>query len=172
MIHNTIISAPGDLRYSLRQMTRMQLARTLAVSRPNPSDFRSLISAYRISLRSLARRYMELNDEVADLGVMIIAIVDELAPQLATRNSIGDGSAAQPLLAAGDNPERLRSDAGFTVLCGVSPVTASSGKPVRHRLNCIANSTLHVIVIERLRTDPRTKGYCASLFVGKPPRSY
>lgn len=165
MIHNTIVSAPDDLRDSLRQMTRMQLVRTLAACRPDSSDFRSLISAYRISLRSLARRYMELNDEVADLDVMIIAIVEELAPQLVTRNSIGHGSAAQLLLTAGDNPERLRSEAGFAALCGASPVPASSGKTIRHRLNRggdrAANSALHIIAIGRLRTDPRTKDYMA-----------
>ena len=66
---------------------------------------------------------------------MIGAIVDELAPKLVARNSIGRNGATQLLLTAGDNPERLRSEAGFAALCGVSPVPASSGKTVRHRLN-------------------------------------
>ena len=96
---------------------------------------------------------------------MIIAIVDELAPALVARNSVGHGSAAQLLLTAGDNPERLRSEAGFAALCGVSPVPASSGKTTRHRLNRggdrAANSALHIIAIGRLRTDPRTKAYVA-----------
>lgn len=73
--------------------------------------------------------------------------------------------AAQLLLTAGDNPERLRSEAGFAALCGVSPVPASSGKTVRHRLNRggdrAANSALHIIAIGRLRTDARTKDYVA-----------
>jgi transposase len=81
------------------------------------------------------------------------------------RNSIGHGSAAQPLLTAGDNAERLRSEASFAALCGVSPVPASSGKTTRHRLNRggarAANSALHIIAIGRLRTDPRTKAYVA-----------
>ena len=63
------------------------------------------------------------------------------------------------------NPERLRSEASFASLCGVSPVPASSGKTVRHRLNRggdrAANSALHIIAIGRLRTDPRTKVYVA-----------
>ena len=66
---------------------------------------------------------------------MIAAIVNELAPNLVARNSIGHVGAAQLLLTAGDNPERLRSEAGFAALCGVSPVPASSGKTARHRLN-------------------------------------
>jgi transposase len=56
---------------------------------------------------------------------MIAAIVSELAPNLVARNSIGDIGAAQLLLTAGGNPERLRSEARFASLCGVSPVPAS-----------------------------------------------
>ena len=165
MIHNTIVCAPDELRDSLRRLTRMRLIRTLAAWRPDLSDFRNVSSAYRISLKSLGRRYLELHDEIADLDVMIGAIVDELAPLLVQRNSIGHGSAAQLLLTAGDNPDRIRSEASFAALCGVSPVPASSGKVKRHRLNRggdrAANSALHIIAIGRLRTDARTKTYVA-----------
>src|SRR5215211_4853595 len=119
MIHNTIVSAPDELREALRTMTRMQLVRTLSAWRPDLTDYRNVVSAYRITLKSLARRYLELHDEIADLDTMIIAIVDELAPALLARNSVGHGSAAQLLLTAGDNPQRLRSEAGFAALCGV-----------------------------------------------------
>jgi transposase len=37
-------------------------------------------------------------------------------------------------VAAGDNPDRLRSEAAFSMLCGSSPIEASSGKTIRHRL--------------------------------------
>ena len=163
MIHNTIVCAPDDLRDQLRSLTRMQLVRTLASWRPDLTAYRDLDSAYRIGLKSLARRYLELHDEIADLDVMIASIVDELAPNLIARNSIGHIGASQLLLTAGDNPERLRSEASFASLCGVSPVPASSGKTVRHRLNRggdrAANSALHIIAIGRLRTDQRTKDY-------------
>ena len=146
-------------------MTRMQLIRTLAAWRPDLTDYRSVGSAYRITLKSLGRRYLELHDEIVDLDTMIVAIVDELAPALVARNSIGHGSAAQLLLTAGDNAERLQSEASFAALCGVSPVPASSGKTIRHRLNRggdrAANSALHIIAIGRLRTDLRTKAYIA-----------
>jgi transposase len=130
--------------------------------------------------------YLELHDEIADLDAMIAAIVDELAPNLTAyrdldsayrialkslarrfvaRNSIGHIGAAQLLLTAGDNPERLRSEASFASLCEVSPVPASSGKIIRNRLNRggdrAANSALHIIAIGRLRTDQRTKDYVA-----------
>jgi transposase len=165
MIQNTIVCAPDELREQLRRLTRMQLIRTLAAWRPDLCDYRDVVSAYRITLKSLGRRYLELHDEIADLDAMIGAIVDELAPSLVARNSIGQESAAQLLLTAGDNSERVRSEASFAALCGVSPVPASSGKVTRHRLNRggdrAANSALHIIAIGRLRTDPRTKAYVA-----------
>jgi transposase len=91
MIHNTIVCAPDDLRETLRRITRMQLIRTLAAWRPDLIDYRSVVSAYRITLKSLGRRYLELHDEIADLDTMIVAIVDELAPARVARNSIGHG---------------------------------------------------------------------------------
>lgn len=165
MIQNTIVAAPDGLRDLLRDMTRMQLVRTLAAWRPDLTSYREIEAAYRIALKSLARRYLELHDEIADLDTMIATIVDELAPNLVKRNSIGHTGAAQLLLTAGGNPDRMRSEASFAALCGVSPVPASSGKTVRHRLNRggdrAANSALHIIAIGRLRTDQKTKDYVA-----------
>jgi len=109
LIQNTIVCAPDGLRDVLRSMTRMQLIRTLAAWRPDLTAYRDVEAAYRITFKSLARRYLELHDEIADLDIMIGAIVDELAPDLVARNSIGHVGAAQLLLAAGDNPDRLRS---------------------------------------------------------------
>ena len=67
------------------------------------------------------------------------------------------------LVAAGDNPERLRNEATFAHLCGVAPIDASSGKHQRHRLNRggdrQANSALWRIVLTRLVYDPRTRDY-------------
>jgi len=163
MIQMNIVSAPNALRDSLRHMTRMQLIRTLAAWRPEVTGYRDVATAYRITFKSLARRYLELHDEIADLDVMISAVVDDLAPELVARNAIGYESAAQLLITVGDNRERLRSEASFAALCGVSPIPASSGKTQRHRLNRggdrAANSALHIIAIGRLRTDSRTKAY-------------
>ena len=165
MIQMTIVCAPDKIREPLRSMTRMQLIRTLAAWRPDLTAYRQVEEAYRISLKSLARRYLELHDEVSDLDDMIGAIVKDLAPALLAQTAIGLNSAAQLLLTAGDNPDRLKSEASFAALCGVSPVPASSGKTVRHRLNRggdrAANSAIHIIAIGRLRLDPRSKDYVA-----------
>jgi transposase len=165
LIQNTIVSAPDELREQLRSLTRMQLIRMLAAWRPDLSDYRQLASAYRIALKTLGRRYLELHDEIADLNVMIASLVDQLAPELISRNAIGYETAAQLLLTAGDNSDRFRSESSFAALCGVSPVQASSGKVSRHRLNRggdrAANSALHIIAIGRLRTDVRTQTYVA-----------
>ena len=71
-----------ELGDQLRKMTRMQLIRTLAAWRQDEMDYRNVSSAYRIAFKSLACRYLELHDEIADFDVMIAAIVDELAPEL------------------------------------------------------------------------------------------
>ena len=67
------------------------------------------------------------------------------------------------LVTAGDNPQRLRSEAAFAMLCGAAPLPASSGRTHRHRLNRggdrQANAALYRIVLCRLRWDPRTRAY-------------
>src|SRR3954453_4932452 len=67
------------------------------------------------------------------------------------------------VVTAGDNPDRLRSEAAFAHLCGVAPVPASSGRSRRHRLNRggdrAANHALYVVVLGRLRHDARTRAY-------------
>ena len=85
------------------------------------------------------------------------------APDLVTLSGVGTDTAGALLVAAGDNPERLRNERTFAHLCGVSPLDASSGKQLRHRLNRggdrQANSGLWRIVMTRLSSDPRTKRY-------------
>jgi transposase len=162
-LHNTIVAAPDDLRELHRHMTKMQLLRTLAASRPDRVGFRDPTTATKIALKSLARRVLELNDEIFDLDQLIEPLVQELAPTLLDLPGVGVESAGEFLVAAGDNPERLTSEAAFAMLCGASPIPASSGKTTRHRLNRggnrQANSALHMIVVCRMRIDDRTKVY-------------
>ena len=86
---------------------------------------------------------------------------------------IGQDNAGALLVAAGDNPQRLRSEACFAMLCGSSPIQASSGKTIRHRLNRggdrQANAALYRIVLVRLRYHQPTKDYLTRrLAEGKP----
>jgi transposase len=88
-----------------------------------------------------------------------------VAPELISLPAIGTDHAATLLLTVGDNPERVSNEASFASLCGVSPIEASSGKVVRHRLNRggnrDANRALHLICVVRMRIDERTRRYVA-----------
>jgi transposase len=90
-------------------------------------------------------------------------LIAEAAPDLVGIFGVGPEAAGALLQTAGDNPERLRSEAAFAHLCGVSPIQASSGKTVRHRLNRggdrQANAALYRVVLVRLRHDEKTKEY-------------
>lgn len=144
-------------------MTRMQLIRTCAAWRPDTIAFRDPVVATKMALKSLARRILDLNDEIADLDRHIRLLVTELAPNLLALPGVGVENGGEFLVAAEDNPERLRSEAGFAMLCRAAPLPASSGKIQRHRLNRggnrQANSALHMAVVFRMRTDQSTKDY-------------
>ena len=92
-------------------------------------------------------------------------MVSEVAPELVVVEGIGTDTAASLLIAVGDNPERLKSEAAFAHLCGAAPIPASSGKTVRHRLNRHgnrdANRALYVIAVCRMSRDERTRTYVA-----------
>jgi transposase len=165
LLRMTIVSCPEELRDQVRNLTRMQLIRTLAAWRPDVSNATDPVTAYRVALKSLARRYLELSDEIADLDELINPIVEALAPRLLERVGIGIEVAGQLLVTAGDNPDRMTSDAAFAMLCGVAPLPASSGMTHRHRLNRggdrQANRALHLAVMSRVRLDPKTQAYLA-----------
>ena len=119
-----------------------------------------------MALRSLARRYRELTEEQRALDAQLERLVDEAAPELVARHGIGTQSAAQLLITAGDNPDRLDDEGSFAHLCGVAPLDATSGRRQdRHRLNVggdrLANAALHMIALSRLRTEKRTQDYIA-----------
>ena len=129
----------------------------LARSRPNASG---TIAA---ALKLLARRHEQLSAEIDELEHMLAPLVAETNPALAAAKGIGLVTGAQLLVTAGDNPERLRSEAAFAALCGASPIPASSGKTPRHRLNRggdrQANAALHRIALVRMLHEQRTRDY-------------
>jgi transposase len=122
-------------------------------------------TATKLALRLVAVRYQQLSSEIAELDRHLHRLIVAAAPQLLALKGVGPDIAAALLLAAGDNPQRLHSEAAFARLCGVAPLPASSGKTSRHRLsragNRDANRALYMLAISRLRWDPRTRAYVA-----------
>ncbi len=163
-LQSLLVTAPEDLRQRLRQLPTKELIATCARFRlgSDPDDVRT---ATRFALRSVARRHEALSEEIAELDAQLERLVAEVAPALISRPAIGTHHAATLLVLAGDNPQRLNNEASFASLCGVSPIEASSGKVVRHRLNRggnrDANRALHMICVVRMGSDRRTQHYVA-----------
>lgn len=93
-----------------------------------------MYAATKFALRSVARRYQRLSEEIADLDEQLARLVSEAVPELVAVEGVGTDTAASLLIAAGDNPDRLENEAVFAHLCGAAPIPASSGKTVRHRI--------------------------------------
>jgi transposase len=158
-----IVTGPEQLRDQVRKLTRMELIRSCAAWRPDPHDAADPAVATRIAMKKLARRYLQLSEEISDSDGLLDDMITELAPQLIAVTGIGTETAGQILVTVGDNPHRVHSEAAFAMLCGVAPLPASSGKTQRHRLNRggdrQANRAIHVIATTRKRWDPRTQAY-------------
>lgn len=161
-IRTLIVSAPGEVREKLRELPAADLIKQLARSRPS-GDMADPSVAVRTALRRLARRYEILTREIADADAELRPLVARGAPELVALVGVGTETAAQLLITAGDNPDRLKSEASFAHLCAAAPVPASSGRTNRHRLNRggdrQANNALHMIALVRMRYDPRTRDY-------------
>jgi transposase len=158
------LRAPDELLNRLRGLSTKELVALAARFRIG-DDPRDVLAATKFALRSVARRYEALSEEIAELDAHLGRLVAQVAPELVCLPGIGTDHAATLLIVAGDNPQRLRSEASFACLCGVSPIEASSGKVVRHRLNRggnrDANRALYMICLARMRRDRRTKEYVA-----------
>ena len=156
-----IVTAPAQLRETLDGLPTAALATRCAGFRPGRLDDPTMAARY--TLRSLARRYRQLSKEIQDLQAELARLIWTTAPALVGVFGVGPDTAATLPIAAGGNPQRLRSEAAFASLCGVNPIPASSGKTNRHRLNRggdrQANSALYRIVVVRLSHDPRTRAY-------------
>jgi transposase len=157
-----LVGADPALRESLSGLGRAALIRRCA-ELPDPAAGSDAAAAVVHTLRLLARRIHLLTAEADDLQQRMTQVIRAHAPQLLDQLGVGADNAATLLIAAGDNPDRLASDASFAALCGVSPIEASSGKTTRRRLNRggnrQANSALYRITLTRLRRDPRTRAY-------------
>jgi transposase len=161
-IHSLVCTAPDELRDKLRDLPTGQLVQTCANLRPG--DGRDVTAVTKLTLRALARRVQALQDEIDQLEAASRPLVIETAPALLAHNGVGPDTAAALLVAAGDNPGRLRTEATFARLCGAAPIPATSGKTQnRHRLHRggdrQANSALWRIALTRMSNDPDTRAY-------------
>ena len=153
-------SAPDQLQSKLKGLPIVAFVAAAQGLRPTRSHD-VVTAATKAALSSLAHRVADLEEEISDLDAMITPLLKDTAPELLAVYGVGIDTAAALLVAAGDNSERLHSEAAWAHLCGVSPLEASSGKVTRHRLNRggdrQANRALWHIVITRLASDPRTQ---------------
>lgn len=123
----------------------------------------TLLKTLTVALKLLAKRWLQLAAELKELDAALDRLTSQAAKRLREQFGVGPQTAAILIAVAGDNPERLRSEAALAALCGASPLQASSGKTKRHRLNRggdrSANNALWTIAMVRMRSEPRTQAY-------------
>jgi transposase len=160
-IHHMLITAPAAVREKYRSLKDKPLVNALAGCRPTgqqPTE-RAVLTA----LKTLAKRHQFLTTQADQLEDQLRELTQAANAHLLSLHGVGPNTAAQLLITAGGNPDRLRTEASFAALCGTAPVPASSGKTTRHRLSRggdrAANCALHTIALVRMSSDPRTRAY-------------
>jgi len=161
-LKNALVTAPSELREPLRRLSVRALVEVCARMRPTGAAGEP-VTATKLAMRRLARRIQHLDVEIADALAELDELTRAVAPRLREQQGVGADVAATLLVSAGDNPDRLRSEASFARLCGVAPIPASSGRTDRHRLHRggdrDANRALYVVAITRLAHCPTTRAY-------------
>ena len=132
-IHSVIVGAPEPVKHQLKGLNLK--ARVAVCARWRPGEAQTTAAYAKKALRHLARRYQTLDAEINQLEADIRRLCAEANPALLAAKGVGPDTASVLLVAAGDNPGRMKSERSFAALCGTSPVQASSGQTIRHRLN-------------------------------------
>jgi transposase len=114
-IRHLTFTGPDELRARLQDLSPIMLPREAAAMRPRAG---SDIVAYttKLAVRTLARRVVALDEETEQIDELLAVLVAETAPRLLALHGVGVDGAAALLVAAGDNPERLRSEAAWAHL--------------------------------------------------------
>jgi transposase len=156
-----LVSAPQDIRERLWKGKPEQCVE--ACARIRSLGETTLLQTLTATLKLLAKRWLMLSAELKELDATLDRLTSQSAKRWREQFGVGPQTAATLMAVAGDNPERLRSEAALAALCGASPLQASSGKTTRHRLNRggdrSANNALWTIAMVRMRSDPRTRAY-------------
>lgn len=162
-LRGILVSAPQDIRERLLRTKTEDCVNGCARIRSLGKS--PLLQSLSATLRILAKRWLALKAEIKILDGQLEQLTSDHAPRLREKFGVGAQTAAVLVCVAGDNPDRLKSEAALAALCGVSPLQASSGKTQRHRLNRggdrSANNALWTIAMVRMRSDLRTRDYVA-----------
>ena len=160
-IRSFLVTAPAELRERLRHSTAFRLAQ--ALSQLEVPDADVVTRALSRVLAANARRWLELRGQARELNNELQALLEQIAQPLLEIPAVGPDTAAALLIAAGQNSDRIRTEAAMAHLFGISPVPASSGNTSRMRCdrggNRDGNAAIHRIALGRLRRDPRTVDY-------------
>jgi transposase len=122
-----VVTAPAELREQLRNLPAATLVAAAAAMAPGPIT--SPLAAAMLALGTLAHRHQALSLQIKTLTGELDRLTATPAPKLVALFGVGQDSTGALLVAAGDNPQRLRSEACFSMLCGSSPIPASSARP-------------------------------------------
>jgi transposase len=162
-LRGLLVSAPPSLRESLSGLPNAALIKRCTAFRVDDERMADPTVATKAALRTLARRIHTLNEEIQNANQQLQALTTRTAPRTTALFGVGPETAGQLLVTAGNNPERLRSEASFAHLCAAAPIPASSGRTNRHRLNRggdrAANAALHMAVVSRMRHHEPTRAY-------------
>jgi len=105
-LKSLLVSAPAELRESLEPIsgTRTLLDRCAGL---RPGDLHDPVASAKHALRSLARRWIDLDAEIKAHDEHLHQLVKTKAPRLLDAFGIGPDTAAELLLIVGDNAERI-----------------------------------------------------------------
>ena len=169
-----LLLAGGDTDRRAARKALTGAALTALAGRQLPADASREHAVRQAGITRLALALGEARRQLKHTISQLLAIVDDIAPGLTSRYGIGPVSAAQAIVSF-SHPGRCHSEAAFAALGGTSPVPASSGRTVRHRLNRggdrALNRAIHAIALTRMRSCPRTRAYINRRTAeGKTPR--
>jgi transposase len=159
-----LLLAGDDTDRQTARKALTQAALAALAGRGVGADARREQAVRQAEIRRLALAVGQARQQLMDNRTQLQAIVDDVAPGLTSRFGVGPVSAAQAIVSF-SHPGRCRSEAAFAALAGTSPLPASSGRTIRHRLNRggdrALNRAIHTIAVTRMRSCPRTRAYVA-----------
>lgn len=165
-IRDLLVTAPAVLREQLTGirgrkalLTAIEALPTIRGGLTDPG------AATVFALRRLTARIRDLDAEITELHTALTTLVSPLAPTLLAGFQVGILTAAQLLITAAGNSDRIGSEAKFAHLTGTAPIPVSSGKTNRMRLHRggdrQANRAIHLIAVGRLKNHAPTQAYIA-----------